>query len=119
VTQQGMVNTFEKGVKAPDGATAVLINGVADFTFTNPANGKTITTRDSGSVVRTTYPDGSFTAVQHGNAFTGLPAATAAQFGLPAVFVSAGTLTLSIDANGNFSISLKGHVPVDIYAALS
>jgi hypothetical protein len=54
VTQQGMVNTFEKGVKAPDGATAVLINGVADFTFTNPANGKTITTRDSGSVVQTT-----------------------------------------------------------------
>jgi hypothetical protein len=57
--------------------------------------------------------------VQHGNAFTGLPAAIVAQFGLPAVFVSAGALTLSIDANGNFSISLQGHVLVDICAALS
>ena len=117
VTQQGMVKTFEKGVKAPDGAAAVLINGVADFTFT--ANGKTITTRDSGNVVQTFYPDGSFTAVQHGNAFVGLPADVAGQFGFPAVFVSTGKLTISIDASGNFSITLDGHILVNICAALS
>jgi hypothetical protein len=60
--------------------------------------------------VQTSYPDGSFTAVQHGAAFVGLPVAITAQFGLPAVFVSAGKLTISIDANGNFSVSLQGHV---------
>ena len=69
--------------------------------------------------MQTSYPDGSFTAVQHGAAFVGLPAAITAQFGLPAVFVSAGKLTISIDANGNFSVSLQGHVLVDICAALS
>jgi hypothetical protein len=114
-----MVNTFEKGVKAPDGAMAVLINGVADFTFTNPANGKSITTRDSGSVVQTSFPDGSFTAVQDGAAWVGLPAALTAQFGFPGVFVSAGKLTLSFDSAGNFSMSLQGHVLVDVCAALS
>jgi hypothetical protein len=119
VTQPGMVNTFEKGVKAPDGATAVLINGVADFTFTNDVTGKSISTRDSGNVVQTSYPDGSFTAVQHGNAWVGLPAALTAQFGFPAVFVSTGKLTISFDANGNLSMSLHGRVTTNICAALS
>jgi len=118
VTQTGLDKSFTKGIRAADGSTAMLTNGVRDFTFTNPANGKTITTRDSGSTVATFYPDGSLTAVQHGAAYVGIVGGAPGS-GLPALFESAGKLTLSIDASGNLSLSLQGHVLVDICAALS
>jgi hypothetical protein len=118
--QQGMDKSFTKTYTTPDGTTVMVKNGVVDTTFTNPANGKTITTRDSGITTATSYPDGSFTAVQNGAAWTGFPAfIDPASFGLPALFESAGKLTVSFDSNGNPSISLKGHILVDICAALS
>jgi hypothetical protein len=49
-----------------------------------------------------------------------LTPADAARFGLPALFVSAGALTESVAADGTItSLSLNGHVLVDVCAALS
>jgi hypothetical protein len=67
------------------------------------------------------HPDGSFTEVHTGRngPFILLPA-DATRFGLPAVSVTAGKLTFSISANGVItSLSLNGHVLVDVCAALS
>jgi hypothetical protein len=46
--------------------------------------------------------------------------ADAARFDVPPIAVTAGLLTTSFDANGNItSLSLNGHVRVDVCAALS
>jgi hypothetical protein len=42
-----------------------------------------------------------------------------ARFGLHVFFVSAGALTAMVDGNGNCSVSLHGHVAVDVCAELS
>ncbi|HKB41916.1 MAG TPA: hypothetical protein VKD72_36150, partial [Gemmataceae bacterium] len=43
-----------------------------------------------------------------------------ARFGLPGLFVTEGALTVTVDAAGNItSLSLDGHVLVDVCAALS
>jgi hypothetical protein len=58
-------------------------------------------------------------AVKGHNAMVLTPA-DAARFGLPALFVSAGALTESVAADGTItSLSLNGHVLVDVCAALS
>jgi hypothetical protein len=118
--QQGKDKSFSKTYTTPDGATVTVKNGDVDTTFTNPENGKTLTTRDSGITTQTSYPDGAFTAVQNGAAWTGFIAfLDPGSFGLPILSQDAGKLTVSFDANGNFSASLQGHVLVDICAALS
>jgi hypothetical protein len=67
------------------------------------------------------HPDGSFTEVHTGrNGPFILTPAHAKQFGLPTVSVTAGNLTFSGAANGTLtSVSLNGHVLVDVCAALS
>jgi hypothetical protein len=119
VTQPGLDKSYTKAIQTPDGSLVFFTNGVRDFTFTNPANGESITTKDSGLSTQTLNPDGSFTAVQNGVGWVGIYGGLAA-FGLPAVFVSSGKLTLTFDPNGNItSASLNGHVSVDICSALS
>jgi hypothetical protein len=115
---QPVDRSFTKAIKVSDGSMAFLTNGTSKYTFM--ANGKTITTKDSGSTIVTLNPDGSTTVVQNGTAWVGFMPADASRFGLPNVFVSSGKLTILIDPNGNItSISLNGHVQVDICAALS
>jgi hypothetical protein len=67
------------------------------------------------------HPDGSFTEVHTGrNGPFILTRTNATRFGLPAVSVTAGKLTFSLSANGVItSLSLNGHVLVDVCAALS
>jgi len=97
----------------------ILSTGASKATLTNPANGKSITVNTSGPAKFIFHPDGSVTALEKGHQASILDPADAARFGLPVFFVSAGALTATVDANGNFSVSLQGHVLVDVCAALS
>ncbi len=67
------------------------------------------------------YPDLSITEVHTGlNGPMMLAPADQARFGLPGLFISAGALNFSADPDGNItSLTLKGHVAVDVCAALS
>ena len=111
---------YTKVLKAADGFTTYLFTGPFSASLTNVQTGKTITENASGPGKVTAFPDGSATVDVKGlNAFR-LPPAIAAAFGLPQLFVSAGPLTLTFDSNGNLtSVSLTGHVKVDVCAALS
>ena len=65
-------------------------------------------------------PDGSVTELEKGLNGLALTSADAARFGLPAVSVTAGARTVSIAPDGTItSLSLQGHVLVDVCAALS
>jgi hypothetical protein len=111
---------FVKALKTADGSMIFLYTGAAKITFANPDNGKSITVNTSGPVKVVVNPDGSATFLEKGPQPVNLGPADAARFGLPAFFVSAGALTGTVDANGNLtSLSLQGHVLVDLCAELS
>jgi hypothetical protein len=115
-------NAFGKALTAPDGSTIFLFTGALKFTFTNPANGKSISANSSGPTKVTVSPDGS-TATSTGTGSTALflTPADAAVLGVPAVFVFAGRGTATIDlSTGNvISGSIVGHILVNVCAALS
>ena len=117
-THQG--KEFFKTLMASDGSTITLITGASMVTLTNPANGKTIAANTGGPAKVIEFSDGSVTFVEKGHQPTVLTPADQARFGLPGFFVSAGGLTESLDPAGNVtSLSLDGHVLVDVCAALS
>jgi len=73
----------------------------------------------SGPYKQIVFPDGSVTILGKGHQFTTLTPADQARFGLPGFFVAAGSLTTVGDPFGNItSMSLDGHVLVDVCAAL-
>ena len=110
---------FVKALKAADGSMVSLITGSLKASLTNPANGKTITVNLSGPFKEIDFPDGSVTILGKGHQFTTLTPADQARFGLPGFFVAAGSLTTVGDPDGNItSMSLDGHVLVDVCAAL-
>jgi len=112
-------NEFVKLLKTPDGSVIELVTGLLTVSFTNLATGKTITEKESGPGKFTTFPDGSVTVAAKGINGPIMPA-DAARFGLPAVSVTAGALTASFAPDGTItSLSLQGHVLVDVCAALS
>jgi hypothetical protein len=93
--------------------------------YTNLETGKTITENISGPSKTIVFPDGSFTALEHGRNELFLGPAYAARFGLPAVGVTVGLRS----ASGTFapggdvvtsltSLSVHGHV-IDVCTALS
>jgi hypothetical protein len=97
-----------------------LITGALKASPTNPANGKTITVNLSGPFKEIDFPDGSVTILGKGHQFTTLTPADQARFGLPGFFVAAGALTTVGAPDGTItSLSLDGHVLVDVCAALS
>jgi hypothetical protein len=114
-------NEFIKLLKTPDGSVIELLTGSAFASLTNLATGKTITENVSGPGTVTFFPDGSVTTAAKGlNGPVVLAPADAARFGLPIVSVTAGALTTSVAADGTItSVSLQGHVLVDVCAALS
>ena len=117
-THQG--KAFFKTSEAPDGSTITLFTGMSGITLTNPANGKTIAANTGGPAKEIDFPDGSFTFMGKGHEPMVLAPADAQRFGLPGFFVSAGALTYSFDSAANLtSLSLDGHVLVDVCAALS
>jgi hypothetical protein len=111
---------YGKILKASDGSV-LLVTGSLKESLTNLNTGKTITANVSGQAKLTTHPDGSFTGVAHGhNGPIVLTPAEAKRFGLPTVSVTAGAATISEDPNGNItSLTLHGHVFIDVCAALS
>jgi hypothetical protein len=111
---------FSKILKVSDGPMTFLVTGAATASFTNLQTGKTITENVSGPAKITVQPDGSLTALAKGHSVKFLVPADAARFGLPTVSVLAGALTESVAPDGTYtSLSLQGHVLVDVCAALS
>jgi hypothetical protein len=117
---QDVDKVFTKVLKTAGGSAVFLSTGAAKITFTNPANGKSVSVDTSGPAKTTVNADNSFSFRATGREPFDLTPADAARFGLPAVFASSGPLTGAVDANGNFtSLSLQGHIHVNICAALS
>ena len=111
---------FTKVLKSSNGTMITLATGPARISYTNRNTGKTITPNVSGPSKTTVYPDGSSLAALKGHSGLFLPPDLAQRFGLPTVSVTAGALTVRFDPDGHLtSLSLHGHVLVDVCAALS
>jgi hypothetical protein len=112
---------FYKVLKtSADGSYTVLATGSVTNTFTNLETGKAITENVSGPAKITFFPDGSSLALERGrNEFIPTPA-EAARFGLPTVSITVGKRSVSRAPDLSItSMSLHGHVAVDVCAALS
>src|SRR5262249_47429741 len=111
---------FTKLLKAADGSMITLTTGARKITFTNLGTGKAITANLSATLKMTTHADDSVTVKGTGHAAVLLTPADAKRFGLPTVSVPAGNLTVSAAADGAItSLSLHGHILVDVCTALS
>ena len=111
---------FVKELKSSDGSMVFLSTGSFKVSYTNLKTGKTITENESGPGTTTVFPDNSMVATLRGVSGSFLSLADAARFGLPPVAVTAGMSTASFAPDGSMtSLSLKGHVLVDVCAALS
>jgi hypothetical protein len=111
---------FVKVLKASDGSMTTLATGSLAMSATNLETGKTITENISGPAKETVFPDGSVMALEKGRNGLALTPADAVRFGLPTVSVTAGARSVSIAPDGSItSLSLQGHVLVDVCAALS
>jgi hypothetical protein len=117
--RQDVDKVFAKVLKTVGGSTIFLFNGSAKITFTNPANGKSVSVNSSGPAEFTANADGSATFRATGREPNDLSPADAARFELPAVFASAGPVTGAVDANGNFTSLNVGHILVNVCAVLS
>jgi hypothetical protein len=111
---------YYKELKTDDGSVVIsLVTGSVTASFTNVETGKTITENISGPYEFTTV-DGQVVGIAFkGLTFLAVEQGRAQQFGLPAVSVIAGGLTVSVAGPIFTSASLQGHVLVDICAALS
>ena len=110
---------YVKLLKASDGSVITLTTGALTASLTNQGTGKTITVNISGPSKFTTFADGSSVLAFKGLTLFALTQDQAKQFGLPIVSVTAGAVTASLDPDGNpTSVSLRGHVQVDVCAAL-
>jgi len=111
---------YAKILKASDGSMTGLFTGSAKWSFTNLRTGKAITENVSGPGKITANSHGSAPFADKGHTPFFLVPADAARFGLPTVSVTAGALTGSVAADGSLtSLTLRGHVLVDVCAALS
>ena len=111
---------YAKILKATDGSMTTLTTGALTATFTNLRTGKAITENVSGPGKITANSHGSAPFADKGHTPFFLVPADAARFGLPTVSVTAGALTGSVAADGSLtSLTLRGHVLVDVCAALS
>ena len=111
---------YAKVFKASDGSMITLVSGSLRFTFTNLSTGKALTENVSGPGKIITHADGSATITAKGHNENFLTPAQAQRFGLPPVSVTAGALTTTVAADGReTSVTLKGHVLVDVCAALA
>jgi len=122
VATQDVDKVFGKMAVAPDGSSVLKLTGHAVITWTNPANGRSVTTNTSGPGTITTSADGStLTFDNHGPTPLDLTAHDAAVLGVPRVFVFTGHGTATVDAATGevISGSIRGHIHVDLCTALS
>jgi hypothetical protein len=112
-------NAFGKGFTAPDGSMIFLFNGSLKGTWTNPANGKSISVNAPGPTKVTVRSDGMTILTDTGPTAVIFTPADAAVVGVPPVSVFAGRITATLDADGNvISGSSVGHVLVNFCTAL-
>jgi hypothetical protein len=112
---------FGKGFTAPDGSMFFLFNGSLKGTWTNPANGKSISVNAPGPTKATVSPDGmTITLADTGPTAVLLSQADAAVVGVPPVSVFAGRITATLDpvTGSVISGSSVGHVLVNFCTAL-
>jgi hypothetical protein len=122
VATQDVDQVFARTVTAPDGSMITQFTGRAQITWTNPANGKSVTTNTSGPAKTTVSADGlTVTVVATGPEPLDLTAADAAVLEVPRVFVFTGRGTATLDpATGSvISGSIVGHIQVNLCTALS
>jgi hypothetical protein len=112
---------YFKVLKTDDGSVfTYLVTGSVTASFTNADTGKTITENVSGPYKFTTTVGGSVVGIEFkGLTFLAVEQDRAERFGVPAVSVIAGGLTVSVAGPIFTDLSLQGHVLVDICAALS
>jgi hypothetical protein len=111
---------YGKVLKSSDGSVTTLITGSLTASYMNLQTGKAITENISGPGRLIAHPDGSLTVVGKGHEGPILAPADAKRFGLPPLSVTAGALTISLAPDETItSVSLQGHVLVDVCAALS
>lgn len=112
---------YDKTLKTSDGSMIILGTGSLKASLTNLSTGKVITENVSGPAKLTIHPDGSATGAAKGHVGPiALTPADAQRFGLPTVSITSGALTESVAANGVLtSLTLKGHILVDVCTALS
>jgi hypothetical protein len=111
---------FRRPEKASDGSMTGLATGAYKASYTNLSTGKAITESVSGPGKATFRLDGSMTVRTTGRTGVFFLPDLAQRLGMPRVGVTAGPLPSTFDPNHNLtSVSLKGHVVVDVCAALS
>jgi len=111
---------YSKILQARNGSMTTLITGASTVSNTNLRTGKTITVNLSGPEKVTTFPDGSAILRAKGRSAYALSPADARRFEMPPLGVTAGAQTVSFAPDGTItSFSLRGHVVVDVCAALS
>jgi hypothetical protein len=112
---------YVKTLKTAGGSTILLFTGSARIRLTNPANGKSVTANTSGPAKLILNADGSSILLGKGIEPFGLAPADQARFGLPGLFIFAGALTAAFAPDGITvtSLTLHGHMLVDVCMALS
>jgi hypothetical protein len=111
---------FIKVLKAEDGSMTTLFTGRFRQSYTNLTTGKAITVNASASSTLTTNADGSAILVSRGLTPAFFSPAESRRFGLPTVSILAGKLTVLVSPAGVFtSVTLNGHVALNVCAALS
>jgi hypothetical protein len=113
-------NAFQKVLTSPPGSTILLLNGSLKMSFTNVDTGKTITENVTGSGKAIVNPDGSLSIRQEGHlGLITLDSADAKRFGLPPLGVIGGVLFEEVAPDFTYtSVSMQGHLLVDVCAAL-
>jgi len=117
--KQDVDKVFVKELKATDGSSLFLFTGAAKITFSNPANGKSVTVNTSGPAKVTVNADGSSSFRSTGRGPADLSPAEQRLTGLPGMFATAGPVTGTTDANNNLTSLNVNHIVVNICTALS
>ena len=110
---------FTKELKTKNGTTVFFTTGTFKISLTNVDTGKTITANISGPGSLTEFPDGSALGTLRGTGAYFLAPADAARFGTPTVFLESGRSTASFAPDGDLTSFSKGHIRLDVCAALS
>jgi len=112
---------YIKTLNTTGGSTTFLATGYAKIALSNLANGKTITENTSGPVKLIVNADGSSIYLGKGHQPFGFAPADQKRPKLPGLFIFTGALTATTAPDGitTTSLTLHGHMVVDVCAALS
>lgn len=111
---------YGKLVRAADGSLISLFTGSFKVSFTNLSTGKTVNLNATSTIKQTTTSS-SLILSKGGHVVVLLTPVNARRFGLPTVSLTAGRLTTDLSTATGYiaSLSLNGHVQVNVCAALS